>query len=80
MASAGGGNGIGNGGIGSKGGGGGGGDGDGFSGRGDDADYEASLRASGKSLDSLPAGAYSTTLGGLPPSIVALQGVHHEYL
>jgi len=55
-ASTGGGSGTGNGGTGSRGGGGGGGGSDDFSGRGGEGDYEASLRASGKSLDSLPAG------------------------
>ena len=52
----GGGSGVGGGGLGSRGGGSGGGGDDGFSGRGGEGDYEASLRASGKSLDSLPAG------------------------
>ncbi|CAL5227226.1 g10148 [Coccomyxa viridis] len=52
---AGGGSGLGGGGLGSRGGRGGGGGDDGFSGRGGEGDYEASLRASGKSLDSLPA-------------------------
>ena len=53
---AGGGGGISGGGKGLGGGGSGGGGGDGFSGKGDE-DYEAALRASGKSLDSIPAGA-----------------------
>ena len=56
LAFTGGGSGLGGGGLGSRGGGGGGGGDDGFSGRGGEGDYEASLRASGKSLDSLPAG------------------------
>ena len=55
-ASIGGGSGIGGGGTGSRGGGSGGGGGDDLSGRGGEGDYEASLQASCKSLDSLPAG------------------------
>ncbi len=56
LVPAGGGGGISGGGKGLGGGGSGGGGGDGFSGKGDE-DYEAALRASGKSLDSIPAGA-----------------------